>query len=276
VQTTAAATGLSAGTYTVTVTDANGCTATANTTLTEPPQLTIDAGATKTVYDGYPDSACATLTATGIGGGVPPYTLSWSTGPTTASINVCPATTTVYYVTVTDKNNCTWNDSVKVCVIDVRCGNNLDKISLCHYTNDPLNPYQTLCVSLASAKNHFASKHGDQLAACGTIKTCNFNAIAAKLPNPGGNGEGAYLTAFPNPFSDYTTVRFRLPVDQHANLKLYDISGRVITQLYEGNALGGGSYDVHFDGGTIPAGIYFLILKTDAGETYVSKLMLTK
>jgi hypothetical protein len=273
VQTTQEATGLSATTYTVTVTDANGCTANAQTTLTEPPQLTIDAGANKTVYYGYPDSACATLTATGIGGGVPPYTLHWSTGASTAAINVCPITTTIYYVTVTDLNNCTWQDSVKVCVIDVRCGNNLDKVTLCHNTGSNSNPTQTLCVALPGAINHIA--HGDQLAACGTIKTCNFNAIAARLYNPG-NGQSAYMTAFPNPFTDYTTVRFRVPTDQYANLKLYDISGRMMSQLYSDVAKGGKSVDITFDGSNIPAGIYFLILKTGTGETYVSKLTLTK
>jgi hypothetical protein len=127
---------------------------------------------------------------------------------------------------------------------------------------------------LPGAITHIA--HGDQLAACGTIKTCNFNAIAARLYNPGGNGQSAYMTAFPNPFADYTTVRFRVPTDQYANLKLYDISGRMIRQLYSDETKGGKSVDIPLDGSTIPAGIYFLILRTGTGETYVSKLTLTR
>jgi len=271
-QSTKVASNLSATSYMVTVTDANGCTATANTTLTEPPQLNIDAGANKTVYYGYPDSACTTLKATAMSGGVPPYTISWSNGKTTDTNTVCPISTTIYYVTLTDLNNCTFTDSVKVCVIDVRCGNNLDKVMLCHNTGSASNPNQTLCVALSGAINHIA--HGDQLAACGTIKTCDFNAIAARLANPN-NGQG-YLTAFPNPFSDNTTVRFSLPIDQHVNLKLTDVSGRLIQDLYSGSVRGGTSYDVPFNGGSIPAGIYFLTLKTENGESYVSKLIVTR
>jgi len=267
------ASNLSATTYTVLVTDANGCTATANTTLTEPPQLSIDAGANKTVYYGYPDSACTRLKATGIGGGVPPYTISWSNGPTTDTNTVCPIATTTYYVTLTDLNNCTFTDSVKVCVIDVRCGNNLTNVTLCHNTGSVSNPTLTLCVALPGAINHIA--HGDQLAACGTIKTCNFNAIAARLANPG-NGQSGYLTAFPNPFADYTTVRFKVPVDQHLTLKLTDISGKTILQLFNDDAKGRNTYDVKLDAGSLSSGVYFLILKTEAGESYTEKLIITK
>ena len=45
VQTGQTATGLSAGTYTVTVTDNNGCTASNTATLSQPPLLTASMGA---------------------------------------------------------------------------------------------------------------------------------------------------------------------------------------------------------------------------------------
>jgi hypothetical protein len=269
-QTTKVATNLSAINYTVTVTDDNGCTKMANTgALTEPPPLTINAGDNKTVYYGYPDSACATLTATGISGGVPPYTLSWSTGATTASINVCPTTSTDYTVTVTDLNGCTMSDVVRVCVIDVRCGNHLDKVELCHFTGSSQNPSNTLCVALSGAKSHIA--HGDQLAACGTVKTCTDMArIVHRSPQTEG-----YLTAFPNPFGDYTTVRFSVPADQHASLKLYDIAGSTIAQLYDDDAKSVTNYDVRLVVSGITAGVYLLILRTNAGESYSLKLVIT-
>ena len=45
--------GLSAGTYTVVVTDLFGCTSSASVTLTEPDPLVVDAGANQVVYYGY-------------------------------------------------------------------------------------------------------------------------------------------------------------------------------------------------------------------------------
>ena len=39
-------------------------------------------------------------------GGTAPYTYAWSTGATTASITVSPASTTTYTVQVTDANGC--------------------------------------------------------------------------------------------------------------------------------------------------------------------------
>jgi hypothetical protein len=244
------------------------------TTLTEPPQLTIDAGANKTVYYGYPDSACATLASGSAGGGVPPYVLTWSTGSHAAAINVCPTTSTTYYLTITDKNNCSVTDSVKVCVIDVRCGNNLDKVTICHNTGSSTNPNNTLCVALPAAVNHIA--HGDQLAACGTIKTCTFNGTTARSFNGSGNGQDAYLFAVPNPMTDYTSVRFRVGESSATVLIVYDVSGRPVTRLFDGPANAGTEYSLTFDATQIPAGIYLMVLKTGHGESFAGKLTIVK
>jgi hypothetical protein len=277
-QTANPATTLTAGSYTVTVTDANGCMTSASLTLTEPPQLTIDAGPNKTVYYGYPDSACATLNSSGAGGGVPPYTLTWSTGSHAASINVCPNTTTIYYLTITDANNCSLTDSVKVCVIDVRCGRNLVNVIICHGTGSILNPYQTLCVDLSGARAHFLMHPGDQLAACGTIKTCTFPIVLRpdNSQEEAINRDEVYLRAFPNPFSDYTTVRFKLPEDGRVMVKVFDISGREMTSLFAGETIAGNIYDVTFDGSLLSNGMYFLTLKTESGASYVRNLVLTR
>ena len=275
-QTAANATGLSATTYTVTVTDANGCTESATVTLVEPDPLTIDAGINYTVYYGYPDSACATLNSSGAAGGVPPYTLTWNTGSNDASISVCPISSTVYYLTITDLNGCTAVDSTKVCVIDVRCGNKLDKVRICHLNSGSSNPL-TLCVSLNDATNHLLT-HGDQLAECGIDKTCVYPA-APKNYSPSAsyiNEADGYLTAFPNPFSDVTTVRFSLPENTIASVKVMDISGRIVAVLFDDATVANNVYDLNFRGDQYPAAMYFLVLRTEAGKTYMNKLFLTK
>jgi hypothetical protein len=84
------------GNYAVTVTDANGCTATAQTTLNTTPLPTPSITA--------PSQICAGATATlAANSGYANYT--WNTGATAPSIDVTTAGT--YTVTVTDANGCT-------------------------------------------------------------------------------------------------------------------------------------------------------------------------
>ena len=107
--TTAIETSLGAGTYSVTITDANGCTDSSSVTLTEPAVL-VAAGVadSNTSCNGFADGG-ATSSATG---GTMPYTYSWSNSATTASITGVIAGT--YSVTITDANGCTDSASTTV------------------------------------------------------------------------------------------------------------------------------------------------------------------
>lgn len=100
--------GVSAGPYSVTVTDRIGCTASGSFTVTEPPLLTVST----VVVDEQIFQACdgsATATA---GGGTGPFQYSWSDGQLgqTAS-NLCPG---IYTVTVSDANNCSTTATITV------------------------------------------------------------------------------------------------------------------------------------------------------------------
>jgi len=101
VQTNAQATGLSAGSYAVTVTDANNCTATAGAIITAPAVLvanaTINSNAT----------ACTTGTATASAtGGSTPYTYSWNTTPVQTSAAATGLSAGSYIVSVQDNSGC--------------------------------------------------------------------------------------------------------------------------------------------------------------------------
>ncbi|NCY25309.1 MAG: adhesin, partial [Alphaproteobacteria bacterium] len=88
-QTDATATGLAAGQYTVTTTDINGCTVTAQVTISEPATALLVSVTEDTLYNGA-QLTCAgncdgALTST-VSGGTAAYSYLWSNGATTASI----------------------------------------------------------------------------------------------------------------------------------------------------------------------------------------------
>ncbi len=111
--TTAAINNVGGGTYTVTVTDANGCTSTANAVVGVIPDVLVSAGTDQNVCSGQP----ATLTALATGG-TAPFGYSWSNGSTSNPETVNPTVTTTYTVTVIDANGCQANSSVMVNVQD--------------------------------------------------------------------------------------------------------------------------------------------------------------
>lgn len=102
-QITAVATSLPAGTYTVTVTDSNGCTATNSVIITQPvTDMEISVDQVNVTCNGANDgSATASVT-----GGLEPYSFSWNTVPEQTKENVTDLPAGVYTVTVTDSYGC--------------------------------------------------------------------------------------------------------------------------------------------------------------------------
>lgn len=93
-------------TYSVTGTDGNGCTATANISITVNAVPVVGASAIETTIC---EGESTDLTATGAG------SYAWSNGGSTATITVSPLTTTTYTVTGTT-NGCTATASVEITV----------------------------------------------------------------------------------------------------------------------------------------------------------------
>ena len=99
-QLTSVVTNLSAGTYTVTVTDNNGCTETISVAIDEPSAMIATTNATNVSCNGNTDGS---VVAT-VFGGTAPYTYDWNNGVTGPFNTGLPAG--VYEVTITDANGC--------------------------------------------------------------------------------------------------------------------------------------------------------------------------
>jgi hypothetical protein len=99
VQTGATATGLSAGTYNFTVTDAVGCVKTGTVTIA--PVNVFSGALSGTSPTCIASNGALSVTASG---GTAPYTYLWNNGATTSSISGLPQGG--YNVTITDANGC--------------------------------------------------------------------------------------------------------------------------------------------------------------------------
>jgi gliding motility-associated-like protein len=110
---------LPVGTYTISITDQNGCTITQNIDINEPGVISLNPSLL-VEYNGYGVSCFgATDGSVGIdfGGGVPPYTIVW----TNANNNVIGGGNTlnnlgagIYTVLLTDANGCQFEDQIEV------------------------------------------------------------------------------------------------------------------------------------------------------------------
>ncbi|MCB9332798.1 MAG: SprB repeat-containing protein [Lewinellaceae bacterium] len=103
-------TNLPAGTYTVTVTGSDGCTASVSATVTQPAALVL----TRTIGNATCTNANGSIDLT-VTGGTSPYSYNWSNIPGTSDpedqSNLSPGT---YTVTVTDANGCVGTSSATV------------------------------------------------------------------------------------------------------------------------------------------------------------------
>jgi gliding motility-associated-like protein len=131
-QTSPSITNLSAGLYTVAVTDSNGCIAVANTNILQPnPLVNVMNSTNASTVGGNDGSATANPF-----GGTAPYSYAWSNSGSTQTINGLIAGT--YYVTITDSNGCSIQDSV--IINEPPCNNFLLYVTgdnlTCNGTND--------------------------------------------------------------------------------------------------------------------------------------------
>ncbi len=111
-QSTATATGLLAGTYNVTVTDANGCSKAQMVIITEP-----SAGLTSMVSNSTNVSCFGGNDGSGtitVSGGTVPYYYSWNTVPTQTLSKATGLKAGNYSVAITDTNGCSITTSVTI------------------------------------------------------------------------------------------------------------------------------------------------------------------
>lgn len=224
----------------------------------------------------------------------------WYNGSTLlTSTKVKPTATTKYKYVVTNTSGCVTTQEVTVNVVDVRCGNKLDKVTICHKGND-------ICIAQSAVAAHLA--HGCKLGSCTSgnflVKKVNGNentqnsdeeisklaeqehseneAVIEKSKNnmfaeKGGvlmNGT-LKLTASPNPFNSSTLIELYASESNRVSLGVYDVRGVLVSQLFNGDTEAGATRKVIFDGAALNSGIYFVRVISGTEVQHI-KLILTK
>jgi|UniRef100_A0A7C3YTQ4 hypothetical protein len=86
--------------------------------------------------------------------------------------------------------------------------------------------------------------------------------------------ESPFLTICSNPIRDETTITYQINKKGYVRLRVYDITGRLVSRLFEG-VKEAGFYQLKWNGKNLPVGIYFLSFSTSNFST-TKKIILTK
>ncbi len=175
---------------------------------------------TVTLYRGYDPLACTTLAPVVVGAS--PTQLVWNNGSTAGTLQVCDTASTWYQVALTDDTLCTATDSIFVNVVDVRCGNNLNKVAICHVPpGNPANAH-TICISENAVPAHLA--HGCHLGACYVAPDSTSRADLT-------------MQVSPNPMADQAWLTLISARDQRVRVRVLDALGRQLALLWDAAVL---------------------------------------
>jgi hypothetical protein len=208
--------GQSTITWTVTDIHGNVTTATAPVTVNATVNATIPdvyamnpaVDAKNTIYIGYGPTSLS-VTAKG-SGSTEPYTYQWSDGQTTQATSVSAAGT--YTVTVTDGKGCSTSASITINVLDVRCGNNGDKVMICHNNN-------TICVASSAVQDHL--NHGDHLGGCNT------NIVTRSVNDASQQQAENSVMIYPNPAHENISIKLST-LQQGVMVVVFDANGKIV------------------------------------------------
>jgi hypothetical protein len=180
-----------------------------------------------------------------------------------------PASATKLYLGTMDgiewnNNNGSFSLTVSVFSSSVagNCGNNNNKVQVCHKGN-------TICIASTAVAAHLA--HGDQLGSCSA-------SSAGKLK--GKKGDASILeeeiaasfkvTNAPNPSQTTTRLRYELPANGHVLIKVYDAVGGEMATLINSKH-NSGVYTREFSTANLSQGLYYYQVRytTEQNKMYI-------
>jgi hypothetical protein len=266
--------GLPAGTYIVTVTDANGCFDVMLAQVTQPAPITSTLDADSVTCFGFADGSISVS----VTGGVAPFDFAWSDA--SADTNRVQLSAGMYSLTATDQNGCTHVDSAWVFEPDTLAlmtsstpdtsgmGVGTATVSV----NGGTPPYSyawsdALGQSTATAYHLHAGTYSITVAdrnGCTVLEQVTVGAVVG-LPSV----DDGTIRVYPNP------ARTLLQVDygtaQLDRLVITDVAGAMVSEIRDVRAS-----SVTIDVTHLSAGVYFVSLWLDTGRVLCTPVAVTR
>ncbi len=103
-----------------------------------------------------------------------------------------------------------------------------------------------------------------------------YSAVTSVRANNAVTCPGSFIRHqnYPNPFNPTTAISYELSANSHVTLKVYDLLGRDVATLVNGQQTGG-EHSVTLNAASLPSGVYFYRLQAGT-STVVRKMLLMK
>jgi thiol-disulfide isomerase/thioredoxin len=134
---------LAPGTYSLTITDASGCSAADEVTLVEPAVLAA------TAIQAQPVSSNDGEATVEVAGGTPPYTYAWNTTPVQNTATATGLSTGTYEVIVSDANGCSTTSTVNLTTTSI--DKSLSNLGLSQWQVSPNPAHESVDVQIEFA-----------------------------------------------------------------------------------------------------------------------------
>ncbi len=182
---------LPAGTFTVTITDSNGCTFESQEfIITEPDLMYAEIETADNKCNGDKEGAAY---VSYIEGGTAPYTYEWSNGESTDSIYELPAGT--FTVTITDSNDCTFESQeliisepdmmyAEIETADIKCNGDKEGAAYVSYIDGGTEPYTYEWSNGESTDSIFALPAGSYNVTIADIQGCTYIINKIEINEP--------------------------------------------------------------------------------------------
>ena len=123
----------------------------------------------------------------------------------------------------------------------MRCGNQNEKVIVCYNGLE-------ICIDTNGVPMHLAN-HRDLLGKCAAPGIAQRLATTEATQPP-------LSEAFPNPFNESTTLRFRTMATGRAQLRVYNALGQLVTTLYDQEAQADQAHEIAWAGKSLAEGLY--------------------
>ncbi|NNF02076.1 MAG: PKD domain-containing protein, partial [Bacteroidia bacterium] len=274
--------GLSTGTYSVSISDANDCNASESIFVGIQPPLSITTGKSNVTCNGADNGTARAV----VSGGTAGYTYNWDTSPVSSSDQVNNLPGGSYTVTVNDTRGCT-----KTSVVNIFDPSAIGAFSI---PNNPNNGDINLLVTGGIAPYSYnwntGSTNEDLTGAqAGVFYFCQITdrnscarIHALVMPNPQQSppiiDKGEQLRKvlkddvdiFPNPANENVAVVFATDKDESYQILLRDISGKLLSSFNNQSKFGDVSHII--DLSALSKGMYFVEVYR-SGQKTVKKLV---